>query len=188
MVLTVIITSWTFAQDFFFNLDLLNQTKKSERPKEVTRDSSRTFTQPFLYDLNLFNQTGKFDRAKDVMQDNEYTSTGYEKGNFYSNPLMLNGEPLDYRIFNLGSKGELTVIKGAAITAKPTQVPFYIYLRRDGNKVEIAGYETPDKRQTKIDIAQILRHAKPGDLLVIESVNKEDGSVKRILKLLGGGC
>ncbi|HYF68480.1 MAG TPA: hypothetical protein VD884_10095 [Ohtaekwangia sp.] len=150
--------------------------------------SSRTFAQDFFFNLNLFNQAKNSARAKEVMQDNEYKRTGYEKGNFYSNPLMLNGEPLDYNIFNIGSKGELTVIKGAAITGKPTQVPFYIYLRRGGNKIVIPGYETPEKSQTKIDISQILRHAKPGDMLVIESVNKEDGPVKRVLKLPGGGC
>lgn len=147
---------------------------------------SRTFAQDYFSSLNLFNQTKNSDRAKAVIQDNEYTSTGYEQGNFYSNPLMLNGEPLDYNVFNVESKGELTVIKGAAITGKTTQVPFYVYLRRDGNKVSIPGYERSDISQTKIDISQILRYAKPGDQLVIEPVNKEDGPVKRILKLLGG--
>ena len=68
------------------------------------------------------------------------------------------------------------------------QIPFYIYLRSDGNKFLIPGHEKPNPKQTKIEISEILKHAQPGDDLVIEAVNKEDGAVKRILKILGGGC
>src|SRR5688572_19228716 len=153
---------------------------------------SRTFAQDLVQDLLKFQTTLKLEkqeRAKEVMQDNEYNSTGYEKGTFFSNPLMLNGEPLDYGEFNLKAQGELTVSKGAAITGQTTQVPFYVYLRRNGNKVLIPGMERPDPNQIKIDISEILRHAAPGDQLVIEAIRKEDGAVKRILKLLEGhGC
>jgi hypothetical protein len=151
---------------------------------------SRTFAQDSMQTFSsykLFNQIQISQRGKEVIQDNEYTSTGFERGNFYDNPLMLDGKPLDYNIFNLGSKGELTVIKGAAITAKTIQVPFYAYLRRDGKKVIIPG-ERYNPKQMKIDLSEILRFAKPGDQLVIEPNSKEDGPVKRILKLLGGGC
>jgi hypothetical protein len=146
---------------------------------------SRTFAQDSVR-VNFFNQAQNSDRAREVIQDNEYTSTGYEQGNFYSNPLMLNGKPLDYFEFNLGTKGELTVIKGAAVTGKTIQVAFYAYLRREGNRVFIPGYEKSDISQTKLDILEILRYAKPGDHLVIEPVNKADGPAKRILKLLDG--
>lgn len=165
ILLTSIIGSRTFAQNKdLFNFDAI-LTLKTERAKEV-----------------------KQERAKEVMQDNEYASTGYEEGIFFCNPLMLNGKPLDYGEFNLLSKGELTVSKGAAITGQTTQIPFYVYLRRNGNKVLIPGMERSDPKQIKIDISEILRHAEPGDHLVIEAVKKEDGPVKRILKLLGGGC
>ena len=99
---------------------------------------------------------------------------------------MLNGKPLDYGEFNLQSQGELTVSKGTAITGQTKQVPFYVYLRRNGNKVLIPGKERPDPDQIKIDISEILRYAAPGDQLIIEAVRKEDGPVKRILKLLEG--
>ena len=90
-----------------------------------------------------------------------------------------------YAEFTLESKGELTVIKGAPGTGETVQVPFYAYLRRNGIKVFIPG---SDLKQTKIEISGILRHAKHGDLLVIEAVRKEDGAIKRILKVFGGGC
>jgi len=125
------------------------------------------------------------ERAKAVMQDNEYVSTGCESGFFYANPLMLDGQPLDYATFGFGSKGELTVIKGAAITGKTILVPFIVYLRRDGNKVEMPGKEKCNSATTKIELSEILKFGEPGDQLVIEPVRKEDGPAKRILKLLG---
>lgn len=145
---------------------------------------SRTSAQDYF----SFARVLGLERSQEVMQDNEYTSTGYEQGNFFSNPLMLNETPLDYNVFSLASKGELTVIKGAPTTGETMQVPFYVYLRRSGTKVYIPGKERPDPKQMKIDISEILRFANPGDQLVIEPVRKEDGPVKRILKLLKGGC
>ncbi len=150
---------------------------------------SRTFAQDFFnFNAILKAQLAKQERAKEVMQDNEYASTGYEEGIFLCNPLLLNGKPLDYGEFNLQSKGELTVSKGAATNGQTTEIPFYVYLRRNGNEVLIPGKERSAPEQINIEISEILRHAAPGDQLVIEAVNKEDGLVKRILKLLGGGC
>jgi hypothetical protein len=161
---------------------------------------SRTFAQGSSnYDALLkFNLTwtaraalekeAKQERAKEVMQDNEYAVTGNEVGIFLCNPLMVDGNPLDYGDFSLASSGELTVIKGAGTTDQTMEVPFYVYLRRNGNKVLIPGKDSPDPKQTSIDIREILQHAEHGDFLVIEAINKEDGSVKRILKLLGLGC
>lgn len=138
--------------------------------------------------LNLLNQLQIAAREKEVRQDNEYASTGYEEGIFLSNPLMLDGKPLNYGQFNLASKGGLTVSKGAAISGQITQIPFHAYLRRNGTKVLLPGMETCDRQHTKIEVSEILIYANPGDQLVIEPVRKEDGPAKRILKLLKGGC
>lgn len=169
ILLSSIIGSRTFAQDSFnYNATLkfsLDWTVKAERAKEV-----------------------KQERAKEVMQENEYATTGDEVGIFLCNPLMLDGKPLDYGEFSLTSTGQLTVIKGASITGQTTEIPFYVYLRRNGNKVLIPGREGSEPKQIKVDITEILRHSERGDQLVIEAVEKEDGSVKRILKLLNDGC
>lgn len=159
MLLTVIIGPQAYAQDYF--------------------RSNSTFS------LSTMQKSA---RAREVIQDNEYINTGYEKGSFYDNPLMLDGKPLDYGTFSLRSKGELTVVKGAAITGQTTQVAFYVYLRRLGSNVLIPGRERPDINQIKVDISEVLQYAQPWDQLVIEPVRKEDGPVKRILNLLGGGC
>ena len=169
MILTSFICSRTFAQDIFdirsvmkFNNDMMIKTVLEKQVKQ--------------------------ELANEVMQDNEYNSTGYEDGIYLSNPLMLNGKPLDYGEFNLASTGQLTVHKGTTIAGETTPVPFYAYLRRNGIKLPIPGKERPDTYQTGIDLSEILRYAAPGDHLVIEAVNKKDGAVKRILKLLNVGC
>ena len=156
------------------------------------QDSSRTYAHhyfKFASAAEVMQQIRANQRAKEVMQYNEYGSTGYEHGFFLSNPLMLNGKPLDYSVFGLSSKGELTANKSATINRQETQIPFYVFLRRNGNKVLIPGNERPDPKQIKIEISEILRYAKPGDQLIIEPVNKEDGPARRILKLLeNDGC
>jgi hypothetical protein len=146
---------------------------------------SRTSAQ----DLSLAEilDTGMLDRVEAVMQDNEYINTGDERGIFLNNPLRLNGMPLDYSKFNAATMGELTVVKGAFINGATIQVPFNAYLRRNSAKVFIPGKERSNLKQVKVNISEILRYAKPGDQLVIEAVRKEDGAVKRILKL-NGGC
>jgi hypothetical protein len=153
MILTVMVGSRTFAQDFFSSVKIIGQ--RQVRPEEV-------------------------------IHDNEYTRTGLEQGKFYDNPLMLNGRPLIYTEFNEELKGELTVVKGAAGDGHETQVPFYVYLRREGKKVLTPVNNVCHAGQTRFELSQILRYAKPGDQLVIEAVNKEDGLVKRILKIPGG--
>ena len=65
--------------------------------------------------------------------------TGDEKGEFFTFFLMLNGKPLNYNEFGPDLKGELTVVKGAPVTGDSTEVPFQVYLRRDGNRVLIPG-------------------------------------------------
>ena len=128
------------------------------------------------------------DRAKEVMQDNEFVVNAKAVGKFFANPLALDGYPLDYAAFSLESKGELTLIKGSALTDDTMQIPFYVYLRRNGAILKLRGEEATKLQHIKVDISTVLKQAAPGDQLIIEPVNKEDWQAKRILKLLGGGC
>jgi hypothetical protein len=128
------------------------------------------------------------ERAKKVMQDNELVARARSTGNFYCNPLVLNGKPLDYGGFSRQSKGELTLIKGAPFTALNTQIPFYVYLRRNGVLIKLPGEALSGKR-LKIEISTILKFSKTGDELIIEPANADDWQAKRILKLLeADGC
>jgi hypothetical protein len=159
MLLTFIFGSQAFAQDF--GLDALLRPMRPEGTKP--------------------------EPAKEVMQDFVLINRGCDKAGFFPSPLLLNGKPLAYKDFSVESKGELSVIK-ETIARETTQVPFYIYLKRNGNKVLIPGKESADVKQVKIDISKILMYAIPGDHLVIEPVREEDASLTTILKLLGRGC
>lgn len=130
----------------------------------------------------------KQEHAREVIQDNGCTFTTNEVGIFLSNSLMLNGKPLDFGDFNLSSRGELTVTNAVTNPDEQASIPFYVYLKRNGTKVLVAGDEATDPAHTKIDISEILQHAQPGDYLVIEAVNKEESAVNSILKVLPLGC
>jgi hypothetical protein len=140
------------------------------------------------FDLKAVLDSRSIDRAKKVMQDNEFVIGATSVGNFFANPIRLNGQPLDYNTFSMQSTGELTLVKGAPVSNTTVQIPFYIYLRRNGTIVKLDDEEALQSRHIKIDISTILKFALPNDQLIIEPVNKEDWQAKRILKMLSGGC
>lgn len=55
---------------------------------------------------------------------------------FYTNPLILNGKPLDYSTFSKSSKGVLAVVKGDPKSGGSPKVPFKIYLRHAGKVID----------------------------------------------------
>ena len=190
MLLSCPIFTWSSAQD-----RVVSQTSHDTDQQRTVTNAGAFMAEPSLpiFDPRVKQQRAEEDRrrlerANEVRQNSEYTLTGVDAGSFFDNPLMISGTPLDYTEFSLESTGELTVIKKAPVTGKTIEVPFYIYLRREGIKVSLPQVQGHNSKQTKINLSEILKHAKAGDHLVIESVNKEDGAVKRILKLLNSGC
>jgi len=123
------------------------------------------------------------ERSMEVMQDNEYVVRSKATGNFYCNPLVLNGQPLDYTQFSPQLKGELTLTKGALSLGKRVQIPFYIHLRRNGALVKLPD-EALSGEHLKIEVSRILKFAQKGDQLIIEPANSDDWPAKRILKLV----
>jgi len=57
--------------------------------------------------------------------DNEFAYSGEAIGNFYCNPLVLNGMAFDHNTFTLESQGELRLIKGDPKNGKVTEIPFF---------------------------------------------------------------
>ena len=71
--------------------------------------------------------------AQEVMQDNELVRHGIgQDANFYANPLQINGKALDYDIFDMNTKGILTVVKGNPNSKEAQTIPFYVSIRRNG--------------------------------------------------------
>jgi hypothetical protein len=118
--------------------------------------------------------------------DNEFAYSGQAIGNFYCNPLVLDGMALDYNAFTLESKGELKLIKGDPKNGKVTEIPFYLRIRRNG--MPIAHPCGDGVIFSKIEISAILKAAKNGDELIVEPVNKEDWPAKRIVRIGWDGC
>ncbi len=118
--------------------------------------------------------------------DNEFAYSGQAIGNFYCNPLLLDGMALDYNAFTSESKGELKLIKGDQKSGKLTEIPFYLRLRRNGTVVAHPCGE--GVIFSKIEISAILKAAKDGDELIVEPVNKEDWPAKRIIRIGWSGC
>ncbi|HEX5171503.1 MAG TPA: hypothetical protein VFW11_20135 [Cyclobacteriaceae bacterium] len=118
-------------------------------------------------------------------RNNELAYSGSPQGNFYCNPLVLDGVAFDYNSFTLESKGELKLTKGDAKTGKVVDIPFYLHLRRNGMLIT---HPCGDGVIfSKIEISAILKAAKDGDELIIEPVNKKDWPAKRIVRI-GDKC
>ena len=142
--------------------------------------ASLSWAQPFRTFSAFLNP----DCAALEARDNELTHNGQPQGNFYCNPLLLDGESFNHNAFTLKTKGELKLIKGDAKSGKVTEIPFYLHLRRNG--VLIAHACGQGVMFSKIEISTILKDAKDGDELIIEPVNKEDWPAKRIVTIVNG--
>ncbi|MDF9800271.1 hypothetical protein OKW21_005534 [Catalinimonas alkaloidigena] len=130
-------------------------------------------------------QSNEEDCAQKVMQENEHQRS--EPGRdaiIHCNPLLLNGNLLDYGAFNTHSRGVLTVMKGEPDSAEAQRIPFKLYLRREGKLLERAQIGFAQDSKYEIEISQVLAHSLPGDQLIIDPVKKEHWKAKRILKIL----
>jgi hypothetical protein len=102
------------------------------------------------------------------------------EGNFHSNPLLLNGHPVEYKLLSTVNRGMITLVKGNPESADATPVPFLIYLKRAGKVIN------PDSQAgrhpvMRYELADILRYAKVGDEIVVNPASKEDAVGKRII-------
>ncbi len=133
--------------------------------------SFSTAINPFCSDLNNRNH--------------EFVNTEPPDGFFYCNPLMLDDVAFAYHDFTLESEGELKVIKEDSKTKKKIEIPFHLYLRRNGTL--IAHPCGAGVIFSKLEISTIMKFARNGEELIIDPVNKGDWPAKRIVRL-GDGC
>jgi hypothetical protein len=98
--------------------------------------------------------------------------------NFYYNPLMLNGMPMDITKLSVVSKGKLQVVQHG--DNETMGVPFNIYLVRDGKIVDAAS-QACNRGVTEIELSLILKSAKGGDQLYIDPAGKSKAIGRRII-------
>jgi hypothetical protein len=105
-------------------------------------------------------------------------------GNFYCNPLLLNGKPFNTQRFFLETRGKLSLMTGDPKTAKSAQVPITVTLRRKGKT--IAERSTSDKGTCfEVDINELMSKANPGDELVVEPLLPDAKKAKQTLIIKG---
>jgi len=102
-------------------------------------------------------------------------------GNYYSYPVIFNGHILDYADFKMKSRGQLSIVTDNPGSANATEVPFYIYLGRNGKIVKECKMNCLNQPVNSIEIADILSFSKAGDVLVIIPAAKPGGKTKIIL-------
>ncbi|MBD2755880.1 hypothetical protein [Spirosoma validum] len=102
--------------------------------------------------------------------------------NFSHNPLVLDGNSLDYTFFSIFSKGRLAVVSGEPASKDAVKIPFRIYLRRSGMIIQ-KGASDNGRQYYDVDIATVLAQAQHGDELVIDPVYKTDWVARRILRV-----
>lgn len=101
---------------------------------------------------------------------------------FSCNPLVLDGNPLDYNFFSIISRGTLTVVAGDPVSKEATLIPFRIYLRRNGMIIQ-KGASDSGRQRYDVDIATLLVLAQPGDELVVDPARKADWLARRIIRV-----
>ncbi|GAB4055624.1 hypothetical protein [Spirosoma litoris] len=106
-----------------------------------------------------------------------------KKVNFYGNPIVLNDKPLDYSTFTKASRGELALVEGDPESKDATKVPFRVYIRRLGTVAEQSVLESAQSVYYRIEVADVLAFAHPGDDLIIEPARKTDSVARRVIKV-----
>lgn len=123
-------------------------------------------------------------RAEAVMANEDPELERNDEGRetpIYANPILLNGQPLDYAAFSIKSKGMLTLMKGKPTSPEAVKIPFRVYLRRNGMIV----YEKKSATKlTQIEISEVLALSKAGDQIIINPTEKADYKAKRIINVI----
>ncbi|WP_460948675.1 hypothetical protein [Spirosoma daeguense] len=117
-------------------------------------------------------------QANNLSVTEPLTDNKPEKTVFYSNPLLLNGKLLNYETFWLYSQGTLALVSGNPESEEAVNVPFKIYLNRNGTFIQ-KGASDSERIVYSVDVATVLALAKSGDELIIEPARKTDWQARR---------
>lgn len=109
-------------------------------------------------------------------------SLARENEKIISNPLLIDGQPINYEQFSLSSKGVITMITENTKGNGTMTIPFKVYLRRD-NKIVYLGSSTSADKLSEIEISKVLKFANLGDELVIEPIDKKFQTSGRVFFL-----
>lgn len=93
-------------------------------------------------------------------------------------PMLLNGKSVSPGTFSAVRYGKISIVNPEY--SLKDKIPFYIYLKRDG-KIINASSKAHNASVFEYEIAEILKSAKVGDLIVIDPANKTEQLGRRII-------
>ena len=123
-------------------------------------------------------------------QDNEFErSVVGQTEDVHCNPLLLDGQPLDYEAFNLESTGELTMVIGDPNNPDSQRIPFSVQLRSNGSVGQISDLKNYRVHTVEsLEVSEILANAKGGDMLIITPSLPQYWKAKRIIMVKNSKC
>jgi hypothetical protein len=95
----------------------------------------------------------------------------------FSNPIWVNGKPLDYSYLSPRSKGTLAVVVEDPESEEATKILFRVSLKRGAG--DVASF--PNEPMLEVELATVLAQARPGDVLVIEPALESQKQARRTL-------
>ena len=124
-----------------------------------------------------------------VQMDNELepSNEGMDE-DIQSNPLLLDGQSLNFNEFGLQSEGTLTLLVGDPLSQNALQIPFTIKLRRYGKILDDPSMDFMNKELYGVEISSVLQFALPGDHLIITPTQNKYWKAKRLLRVVARGC
>ena len=183
---------FTFGQNKKSLLASRTVIKETSQPKkEEVKSANERIFDSYIISLTSLSWFKRFQQKFVPLvsfQDNEFEP--HEAGkdaNFYSNPLVLNGQVLDFNTFDLNSRGYLSVVKGNPDLISAEAIPFHISVRRNGKIVTDKRMKFLNKTLYKADLEEVFPSILPGDVMILNPVRNEDWKAKRVLRM-GGGC
>ncbi len=96
------------------------------------------------------------------------------------NTLILNGKVTDEAALSSVTAGKLGLVSSRTGAGKPGRVSFYAYLIRAGKIVDADAF-AHNNAVTEIEISEILRPAKDGDLMVIDPAGESASKNRRVI-------
>lgn len=102
--------------------------------------------------------------------------------NVYSNPLTINGHPLNNDTLSPDSRGVLAVVDGDPASQRHKPVSFRVWLRRAGVIVRL-GASSETRVVQSVQLAKLLRFAQFGDELIVEPAQPGNQRGRRVIKV-----
>ena len=97
-----------------------------------------------------------------------------------NNSFLIDGKQVNMDQLSTISRGLLSIEINNTESGKTDRIPFLIYLKRAGKIVDADAYAHNNLVES-IEISEVLQAAQPGDELVIDAVNKDVTTMRRVV-------